>query len=46
VLGASQNILPVGARKLLGREVGLLERFDIGDVKVGVLGGLASEDVD
>jgi len=40
VLGVSQAILPFGARKFQGWEVGLLERFDVGDVKVkGVVGG-------
>jgi hypothetical protein len=38
VLSVSQNILPVGARKFQGWEVGLLERFDIGDVKKVVTG--------
>lgn len=31
-LEKSQKILPVGARKFQGWEVGLLERFDVGDV--------------
>lgn len=32
-LEASQKILPVNARKFQGWEVGLLERFDVGEIK-------------
>jgi hypothetical protein len=40
VLSLSQRILPVGARKFQGWDVGLLERFDVGDVRESVVDGL------
>ncbi|KAF2682438.1 hypothetical protein K458DRAFT_307079 [Lentithecium fluviatile CBS 122367] len=48
VLGRSRMVLPEGARRFQGWEVGLLERFDVGDVELssGVVDGLRAEEVD
>ena len=40
VLKVSQRVLPVGARKFQGWEVGLLERFDVGDKRRSAVNGL------